>query len=513
LPGRRRGVRFRPGAVVRHVCALAAALTLVAVAGCSGARDRPGRVVRLASADPAGIEHDPAVSFFVDRVAKLSHGRLKIAVDERWAPGRERPLLLGVARGDAELGWAHTSSFEEIGVRSFDALDSPMLVDGYALERAVVQSSLANRMLAGTSSVGLHGLALLSGPLSRLVGVGQAVRTPEDLRHLSFGVHGVITGKSRIPPTTAVLATRALRAFRVPMFHDFVEALYAGPGGGAAAFEDDLDTLFFDRYGGGCRSESPDCATLDPWLTANVVLWPRAAVLVANPRRLQALPPDERAWIEQAASQAADYSTTLGHREEQRLVPALCAAGVRFATASHRDLAALRRALRKVYAQLARSPQTRSAIRRIERLRRTTAVDAPLAPPPGCGRPGPPSRGARGVRSPIPDGVYRARITDADLRSAGAHRAGNRSGTATLTLRAGRWRLLLSEPGRTLQSGTYAGTPLRTTWAYDGRSRDESYVSVVVGRDGGLRFHVVRALDRPFASAIYASHIFERIGR
>jgi hypothetical protein len=55
------------------------------------------------------------------------------------------------------------------------------------------------------------------------------------------------------------------------------------------------------------------------------------------------------------------------------------------------------------------------------------------------------------------------------------------------------------------------GTPLRTTWAYDGRRRDESYVSVVVGRDGSLRLHVARAPDLPYARAIYASHSFERI--
>jgi TRAP-type transport system periplasmic protein len=495
------------------MCALAAALALVAVTGCSNSGRGSTRTLRLASADLAGIEHDPAVSFFVDRVAKLSNGRLRIAVDERWAPGHERQLLLDVARGDADLGWSHTSSFEELGVRSFDALDAPMLVDGYGIERAVMQSPLAREMLRGTRSVGLHGLALLSGPLSRMVGVGQAMRKPVDLHHLGFGVHGVITGKTRIRQPTAALAAHALHAFRVPMFHDFVDALYADPGGGAAAFEDDLDAVFFDRYGSGCPSDSPDCGALDPWVTANVVLWPRTGVLVANPRRLQALPTDERAWIEKAASQAADLSTTLGHREEQRVVPELCAAGVRFATTSRRDRAALRRALRGVYAQLERSPRTRSAIRRIERLRRTTAVDAALALPAGCSRPGRPSRRARGVRSTIPDGVYRARITDADLRREHAHRAGNRAGTATLTLRRGRWRLLLSEPGRTLQSGTYAGTPLRTTWAYDGTRRNESYVSVVVGRDGGLRFHVLRALDLPFARAIYASHVFERIGR
>ena len=495
------------------MCALAVAWALVAVTGCSDSRHKPMRVLRLASADPAGIEHDPAVSFFVDRVAKLSHGRLRIAVDERWAPSHERQLLLDVARGDADLGWSHTSSFEELGVRSFDALDAPMLVDGYGIERAVVQSPLAAEMLTGTRSVGLHGLALLSGPLSRIVGVGQAMRRPGDLDHLGFGVHGYITGRLRFRQTTAALAAYALHAFRVPMFHDFVDALYADPGGGAAAFEDDLDAVFFDRYGGGCRSKGPECGALDPWVTANVVLWPRTAVLVANPRRLRALPANERAWIEKAASQAADFSTTLGHREEQQLVPELCAAGVRFATTSQRDLAALRRALRKVYAQLERSPRTRSAIRRIERLRRVTAADGALTLPPGCHRPGRSPGRARGVGSTIPDGVYRARITDADLRRDGAHRAGNRAGTATLTLRRGRWRLLLSEPGRTLQSGTYAGTPPRTTWAYDGSRRNESYVSVVVGRDGGLHFHVVRALDLPFARAVYASHVFERIGR
>jgi TRAP-type C4-dicarboxylate transport system substrate-binding protein len=494
------------------MCALAVAWALVAVTGCSDSRHKPMRILRLASADPAGIEHDPSVSFFVDRVAKLSNGRLRIAVDEHWAPGHERQLLLDVARGDADLGWSHTSSFEELGVRSFDALDAPMLVDGYGIERAVLQSPLAAEMLTGTRSVGLHGLALLSGPLSRIVGVGQAMRKPGDLGHLGFGVHGYITGKLRFRQTTAALTAYTLHAFRVPMFHDFVDALYADPGGGAAAFEDDLDAVFFDRYGGGCRSEGPDCGALDPWVTANVVLWPRTAVLVANPSRLQALPANEPAWIEKAASQAADFSTTLGRREEQQLVPELCAAGVRFATTSQPDLAALRRALRKVYSQLERSPRTRSAIRRIERLRHTTAAEAGPALPLGCHRPGQSSGRARGVRSPIPDGVYRARITDADLRREDAHRAGNRAGTATLTLRHGRWRLSLSEPGRTLQTGTYAGRPLRTTWAYDGSCRNESYVSVVVGRDGGLRFHVVRALDLPFARAIYASHTFERIG-
>ena len=67
---------------MRQACALAAALALVAVTGCAGSRHERVRTLRLASADPAGIEHNPAVAFFVDRVARLSGGRLRIAVDE-----------------------------------------------------------------------------------------------------------------------------------------------------------------------------------------------------------------------------------------------------------------------------------------------------------------------------------------------------------------------------------------------------------------------------------------------
>jgi TRAP-type C4-dicarboxylate transport system substrate-binding protein len=485
-------------------------LALVMGTGCSHAGGQPARVLTLGSADPAGIEHAPAVQFFVDRVAKLSGGRLRIVVDQRWAPDRETALLRGVGRGATDLAWAHTRSLEPVGVRNFVALDAPMLVDSYGLEHAVLRSSLASSMLAATRSVGLRGLAVLAGPLSRLVGVGEPLRRAADLRGVAFGVHDLVEVHGKLM-SSAGFAPRALRGFGVVLSPANVDALYANPRGGSAAFEDDLDSLFFDRHAGACPPNEDRCAAYDPWVTANVVLWARPAVLVANPGRFAALPPRERAWIEEAASQAAAYSLTLGHGAEQQLVPELCAAGVRIATASRADVASIRRPLARVYAQLERSPGTRAAIRRIRRLRANTRADEPLAAPAACGGSGSATRSARGVRSSLPDGVYRARITERDLRAAEARGAGVRAGLATLTLRGGRWRLVFTEPGRTVQTGTYAGTPLRTTWAYDGDTRNESFFSVVVGRGGDLRFHVVTAFDLSSAQATYASHVFERI--
>ena len=69
----------------------------------------------------------------------------------------------------------------------------------------------------------------------------------------------------------------------------------------------------------------------------------------------------------------------------------------------------------------------------------------------------------------------------------GANRAADRTGTATLTLRGGRWRLVFTEPGRSVRTGTNAGTALRTAWATTtGAHATQAYVSIpAVQGDGG----------------------------
>jgi hypothetical protein len=175
-------------------------------------------------------------------------------------------------------------------------------------------------------------------------------------------------------------------------------------------------------------------------------------------------------------------------------------------------LARLRRAWRPVYRRLETRPDARAALREIRRLRARSPAPAPLRPAPGCSRPSSAGDAARGVRSTVPDGIYRVRVTDADLRAVGANRAGDRTGTATLTLRGGRWRLVFSEPGRSVRTGTYAGTALRTAWATDGSTRDQAYVSIAVRDDGALAFHVGSAANLATTQAIYASHTWQRIG-
>ena len=54
--------------------ACAAVVAALGLAGCGRGASQHARVLHMASAGPLGVEHDPAVAFFIDRVAQLSGG-------------------------------------------------------------------------------------------------------------------------------------------------------------------------------------------------------------------------------------------------------------------------------------------------------------------------------------------------------------------------------------------------------------------------------------------------------
>jgi len=470
-------------------------------------------LLRMESPDPAGIEHDPAVADFVSRVAQLSGGRLRIVV-ESYPRGQdasvdEAGVLRAVAAGDADLGWAHTGSFDEVGVSAFDALDAPMLIDSYGSETAVIRSGLAKRMLAGVKPAGLAGLALLAGPLDRLVGTSTPLRAANDIRGHTFALR---------PSSVLRMAVRALGGDPSQLSYQLVSeypGLYVNAAqrpGPPAFLDDDLDSIFFDRYGGRCPTQAAGCETSRPWVMTDVVLGPDPEAIVANPGRLRRLSARQRSWLTHAAADAIAYSARVADQDD-RLVPELCAAGVRFSAASAVTLASLRHAWRPLYAALGRGPAG-PAIRQILMLRSQSAVPALLPVPPDCHRQPSQANTAHGVRSTLPNGVYRLQVTAADIHDAGAQGVGGVApGVETLTLRSGHWRLDFTEPSGNTEYGSYAGTPLRTAWFTDRTGQlEEEFFSVDVSREG-LRFDVVQSwADLGVEQAIYASHVWQRIG-
>jgi len=486
------------------------ALAVLSLTGCGAASKPAGLVLVMESPDPAGIEHDPAVAYFVNRVAQLSGGRLHIEVDNvRPLDGSvdETAVLRAVARGSADLGWAHTRSFGSLNVHAFDALDAPMLIENYRTQSAVIRSSLAASMLAGVNRAGLRGLALLAGPLNRLTGTRTPLRGAGDIRGRAFALRR---------SSFADMAVRALGDRPVELSYASVDVgLYTNVIGGQPAppafLEEDLDSSFFDRYGGRCQTQIAGCATSRPWVMANVVLGASPEVIVANPGRLRRMSARQRSWLVRAAADAARYSTQVADRDS-RLVPELCAAGVRFATASPTAVASLRRAWRPLYARIEHGPAG-LAIRQIVALRGQASAPSSLRIPSDCHRQPRQAYTAHGVRSGVPDGVYRIQVTAADIAAAGAQNLGVNPGVETLTLRNGHWLLSITEPGDSTEQGTYAGTPLRTAWFTDRPGFDqESFYSIDVSANG-LRFHIVQSWDTFLIDqATFGLHPWRRIG-
>lgn len=139
------------------VSAAFAALLLVPACGVAPGTKAGGgpAPVTLRMADAyAALRYEPAVADFVTRLEKSSGGQLRVRVAHRWgnfAPDAEQQVVRAVAAGRVDLAWVGTRALDTLGVRDFRALDAPLLIDSYALEREVVASDVPGRMLKGST--------------------------------------------------------------------------------------------------------------------------------------------------------------------------------------------------------------------------------------------------------------------------------------------------------------------------------------------------------------------------
>ena len=139
--------------------ALLAALAALAV-GCGGggrgadkAGGTSGPVVLRMANGYADLSYEPAVAYFVRRAGELSHGAVRIRVVSDWrvrngspSPDFEQLVVRDVAGRKADLGWVGTRIFDTLGIRSFQALTAPMLIDSFPLQQAVIGSGIPRQM-------------------------------------------------------------------------------------------------------------------------------------------------------------------------------------------------------------------------------------------------------------------------------------------------------------------------------------------------------------------------------
>jgi TRAP-type C4-dicarboxylate transport system substrate-binding protein len=365
--------------------------------------------LRMASPyDDPDRRYTPAVFHFVDKVAELSGGDLAIEMVYRHEdapevfsvqPDGEQQVVELVRGGDYDLAWAGTRVFDTLGLDRFAALHAPLLVDGYPLQEAIIESDLDEQMLAELEEIDLTGLAVLAGGLRKPIAVDGPLLSPDDFAGITFQLYRSDTQAAAVSalgatPTDVVAAVRD-------------EGIRTGEIQG---IEQTLRT-YVVRV----------AAYLIPYVTANVNLWPETTVLLANPDALAGLTDIQVGWLYEAAADAAAASRGL-HDRDADYVTFACAQGARFANATDADLAAIREAVAPVYTELAQDQETRGLIEQITALKATVDAD-PLAIPEDCAGVSPNATAPESTAAPsdpsVVNGVYQLQWTVAELTQAG----------------------------------------------------------------------------------------------
>jgi C4-dicarboxylate-binding protein DctP len=477
---------------------LAAAIVSAITAGCSfshasSGADKAGGsnapiVLSLADSDDPTQTDTPAVRFFASRVAKLSHGALRIqikfqAAGDKIATVEQRTVRM-VQAGTFDLGFVGARAWDQLGVTSFEALQAPFLVTSYPLLDRVVASGIADKMLNGLRSQHVIGLALIPDQL----------RHPVALKHPLISLSDFAGARVRIQPSRVTSSLmRALGATPVDVANGKV-------GSAIGHHRIDAEELALGN------------AFTPTTVTGNVTFFGKTLTLFAGGPAYQRLTADQRHVLREAAKQTVQHVIATSPTENA-LAAAFCRqSGARIALASKSQLAALVRASQPVYAELERDAETRAFITRIRRLRATTPAPPALVVPPSCGRAQRPSPASGKLRSPsILNGTYHVHFTIHDALKFGppaSDPANLHDGVDTRVLRNGHFRWAVGEPSG--PHGTYSIRGKRITFG-DGPDGKPEWFVFSLDRDGTLHLKPVKPMD-PGDQWVTAGEPWQRVG-
>ena len=367
--------------------ALTSLLAAALLAGCGtdtsdragGAKPVEAKVLTMANANFDVAE----LAAFDEAVGRVSGGRLRLKWLNEYGKGREgnaeANLIRDVNAGKADLGWAGTRVFDELGDPAFNPLHAPMLIDSYELEEKVLGDGLVEPMLETLGDLDLQGIGVLPGPLRRPLG-RQPLLAPGDW------------AGARISESGGDQVMRSLRALGAKGFYD--NPAFTEDTGELDGIETHVAAVPGNHY----HRDFPN-------LTGNVVLWPRPLVLFAGPD----VSADDLAVLREAAKAAIPETAALARSLESEGLSEVCRANLKVVSASAPQVEQLRTAFRPVYDELERDTATSAAVARIRELAAGAAGDRVRCP---AG-----SKTATG--NLIPPGTYRTLITHADAEERG----------------------------------------------------------------------------------------------
>jgi len=324
------------------------------------------------------------VQAYAAEVQKQSHGSLHLHFNDYWRKGEvdfEKHTLEDVTSRRLPGAWVGVRSLDLIGVTSFQPLVAPLLVDSQAVQARIFSEGIPLEMARGLEGHGMVAVAVLPGPMRKVLGVRKPFLERPDFRDIDLGIQG-----GEIPEATAI----ALGA-------TFTRMSSGGNLAGVDAYEQQLENIVGNFYGLEAK-----------YITANVNLWPQAMAVVLNEASYRALSDAQREVLRSAATNAIPAALDVTRSEEDSAVAKLCGqGGVAFLPSSDLQLAALRRLVQTVYDEIADDPGNARMLDRLTDLRASVAAPPDVSV---CPSPGPVAGGGS-----FPEGTYDM-VLENDLR-------------------------------------------------------------------------------------------------
>ena len=310
---------------------------------------------------PYGI----AIDAFAKGVSTASAGRITVQTIPTYQGG-DVPLLNDVQTGAVQMASVSSAIWDTKGVKSFQALQAPFLVNRLDLEDQVISGDIGKQMLKGVDKLGLVGLAIHEGGLRKPLGHTKPLKSPADF-----------AGQKIRAPESGVLSEglKALGAEPTPL--PLPEVYLALKNGTADGMEANLGLIDTNKY-----------YEVAKYVTQNVNLWPFPTVLVMNKAAWDALSGDDQALIQAEAAKIPSLSIKIFTNPAPtapNFVKSLCDKGLTFAFASDADQAALKKAAQTAVDNLSSDPEVKGFVDQIQTLK--DSLPAPAEPPPlpdGC---------------------------------------------------------------------------------------------------------------------------------
>ena len=431
------------------ITSLAAA---VVIAGCgssggatpnkagSGPPSRP-QTIELQATDPVS----PEATYFAEQIEAHSGGTLTVQILSDYPsrePANEARLARDLRAGKADFGILPARAWPAAGVEAFDALQAPFVLGSYDVAREAIAGPAGSTLQQALERAGVKPLGLVPAELRRVLAI-RPLSTPEAFRGLSIRIAD--------NDTSAAVLRR----------------LGARPVEGVAA--PDARTQLRTRRLAGAET-APIFALENGYGTSakhitGYALYDRVDTLVASPAAWKRLSQAQQAAVTAAARDTIANASTLADRDGRDLAQ-LCRQGVRVATPTEGQLAALVDATEPVRAALRADAATGPVLKALEAT--PGAGPQALDVPAECTKPLPEKIVAESGAARIPNGTYRVHYTAADFHRLGQF--GNEWDAALTSItefKDGRWRHWEKpDYGVPVVGGTYrvVGDQVRFTW-------------------------------------------------